>query len=93
MTEAIYDEQIAPELLKLAELCDEHDMSFVASVEYAKGETASTHTATEPKSAKQFIANTAAKCRGNFDSLAIAVCRNYDTSASMILNRFNGTKE
>ena len=90
MTEAIYDNQIAPELLKIAKLCDENDMSFVASVEYAKGETASTHTATEPKSAVQFIANMAAKCRGNFDSLSIAVCRNYDTSASIVLNKFNG---
>lgn len=93
MTETIYDDLIAPELLKLVSLCDEHDMSFVASVEYTKGKTASTHTATQPKSAQQFIANVAAKCRGNFDSLAIAVCRNYDTSASMFLRKFNDVEE
>lgn len=92
MSEAIYDELIAPELLRIAKLCDEHGIGMVAKVEYAEGETGTTHTATQPKSVAQFIAKGAAMCNGNFDSLAIAVCREYDTSASIFLNQFN-TKE
>ena len=42
MSEAIYDEQIAPLLLQVGKLCEQHGFAFVAVVEYEKemrGET------------------------------------------------------
>ena len=42
MSEAIYDEQIAPLLLQAGKLCEQHDLAMVAVVEYEKekrGET------------------------------------------------------
>lgn len=42
MSEAIYDEQIAPLLMQAGQLCEKHGMAMVAVVEYgkeARGET------------------------------------------------------
>lgn len=47
MSEAIYDEQIAPLLMQAGKLCEEHGMALVAVVEYEDGKRGETRTLPE----------------------------------------------
>jgi hypothetical protein len=71
--EKFYDEQIAPELLKLRELCAARGMAFVASVEYNIGDRGRTEFQPPDEgdklSAAQRLAHWAARCNGNVDIL------------------------
>lgn len=73
--EAIYDAEIAPELLKLAKRCQELEMSFVACVEYdpsshGYGRTEFQMPDDKDKlSAAQRLVHWAARCEGNIDKL------------------------
>ncbi len=71
MTEAYYDEEIAPRLMEVAKLCHEHGMPFVASVEYQPGDFGTTADlpAREERSLPMDWAYTALRCGGNADSM------------------------
>lgn len=79
--EQFYDEEIAPELLRLCALCKERGMAFVASVEFdplnmGRGRTEFQPVDTaETLSAAQRLVHWAARANGNIDSLMIAVDR------------------
>lgn len=75
MSEKIYDEEIAPELLKLANRCRELGMSFIAQVEFEHGETGRTDSECPGASCKQKIVHWAARAEGNVDRLFLAVDR------------------
>lgn len=79
--EQIYDEQIAPELLRLASICQKHGMSFIACVEYDAPNSGIGRTEFQMPdqsgklSAAQRIVHWAARCKGNIDSLFVACDR------------------
>jgi hypothetical protein len=67
--EEFYDSVIAPALLDLGKQCQDRGISFVASVEYATGETGETATINEAASFKIRLAHAAMSSHGNVDSL------------------------
>lgn len=76
--EEFYDKEIAPELLRLAALCQQKGMGFVASVEYdpingGRGTTYFIPPDEKDKlSCAQRIVHWASQCNGNIDSLFLA---------------------
>lgn len=93
MSEAIYDEKIAPVLAQLGQLCKDHDMPFLAIVEYAPQDFGQTTVQTPDQSMPMTMANIAARCRGNLDSFIISLLRycrerGIDTAASFVANQF-----
>jgi hypothetical protein len=75
MSEEFYDKEIAPELMRLAKLCEAHGMSFLAQVEYAPGETSETKAIVAGAGIKTVIARMGIECHGNVDSLMIGIQR------------------
>lgn len=73
--EQIYDEEIAPALLKIGKRCEELGFSIAASVEWKWGETGQTIFLADGHSAKQLLVHWAIKCHGNVDSLIMAIDR------------------
>lgn len=69
MIEAIYDEVIAPKLLDVARICNEHGMPFLAQVEYAPGDYGTTADMPADRSLPMDWAYVAGRCRGNADDL------------------------
>lgn len=95
MSEALYDEKIAPVLAELAALCKEHKLPFLAIVEYAPMDFGQTTVTTPEQSLPMTMANIAARSRGNLDSFTISLIRyckerGIDTSASFVANRMTG---
>lgn len=70
MSEHIYDTQIAPKLLEVAELCKTCGLGFAAIVEYAPGDSAVT-VAPMPANpgAAMRVAGYGMVCEGNVDTL------------------------
>lgn len=73
--EAYYDREIAPRLLELQQICEHHEMSFVATVEWAPEHVGVTSKVLDGASAKAHIADWGARCFGNIDSFMIAAQR------------------
>lgn len=79
--EKFYDEQIAPELMRLANLCQDRKMSFIACVEYDPDTQGIGRTEVcQPDecgklSAAQRMTHWAARAMGNLDSFMIACDR------------------
>lgn len=74
MSEQIYDTEIAPKLLELARICEEHGMGFVAMCEFAPGETGRTEAPMPVNaSAGLLITTYAARCHNNADLLIQAI--------------------
>ena len=73
--ETFYDTIVAPELLKLANLCKDNGVGFVAMVQF--GDTAHGRTASLPEGSSFAIilAEAAMQAQGNVDALMIAVSR------------------
>lgn len=95
MSEVLYDEKIAPALADLAALCKEHNLPFLAVVEYAPGDFGQTTVVTPEQSMPMTMGNIAARSRGNLDSFVISLIRyckekGIDTSASFVANRMTG---
>jgi hypothetical protein len=67
--EGFYDTEIAPKMRELARQCEERGMSFVASVEFAPGETGETATIREDAGFKTRLTFAAMIAHGNVDSL------------------------
>lgn len=77
MTDAedVYDDEIAPLLLRVGELCEKHGFSFVGMCEWTPGETGITVTRRENASVEFRLAEMAAFARGNVDALMMAAAR------------------
>lgn len=79
--EKVYDEEIAPALLKVSQRCQELGMAFIASVEFDPPNGGRGRTEFQPKdtvetlSAAQRLIHWAAICDGNIDRLFIACDR------------------
>lgn len=79
--EEIYDQEIAPKLLKLCQRCQGLGMSFIACVEYDASNQGIGRTEFEMPdegtklSAAQRLTHWAARSEGNIDRLLIAVMR------------------
>jgi hypothetical protein len=94
MSEAVYDEKIAPLLLQAAKLCEEHGLPMVAFVEYAPMVTGETTVRPATRSMFMDWAQMAGRCRNNLDGLVMGIMRNareqgVDTSASFVAGWFD----
>ena len=89
--EEFYDNEIAPELARLARKCSERGMSFMAAVEYEHGEIAETSIAACGFSWVFEMPRLALKCLGNLDKFIFAAASrarrrdDVDANASMVL--------
>lgn len=97
MSEALYDEKIAPVLAELAALCIEHKLPFLAVVEYAPGKFGQTTVSTDDQGLSMTMADIAARSHGNLDGFTISLLRyceqrGINTSASFVANRMTGEK-
>jgi hypothetical protein len=91
VSEQFYDEKVAPELLRLAELCKANGLSFVAEVEWTPGESGTTAALQADASFAIRLVHTATKARGNVDALMMALMRygrehGHNSAALSILN-------
>jgi hypothetical protein len=75
MSETFYDKEIAPDLLRLAKLCETNGMSFLAQVEFARDEVADTCTIVKGAGVKTRMVYMAIRARGNVDALAMSLMR------------------
>lgn len=67
MSEAIYDKDIAPELLRLGRLCADNGMHLVAHVEYESGCGVYTASIDPSASFATKLVHLAAECDGNVE--------------------------
>ena len=73
MSEKFYDDEIAPKLADIARLCEAHGMSFVASVEFAPGNTGSTALLALSSCMTQRMTAMASRSDGNVDKLIFSL--------------------
>ena len=73
--ERLYDEQIAPELLRLAKLCQENGLSIIAQVEWAPDQTARTAALAADSSFHMKLMHYTSQVRGNVDQLFFTLAR------------------
>ena len=93
-TEEQYDEIIAPMLAAVAERCKELGISLIARAEWSPTDAGITQIGIdETSSVAQRIAQLAAHCRGNIDSLCIEAMKRFDCSQSMILRGYHLTEK
>ncbi len=90
--EEIYDQQIAPLLLQVAKLCEQHGMAMVATVEFAPNNRGCTHTLPADAGLAMKMAYLLTKTGVNVDGYIInlvRMCRELgvDTSGSIVLQR------
>jgi hypothetical protein len=69
--EALYDEKVAPELARLAKLCQANGLSFVAGVEWEPGEIG--RTCAFEKDASEALRRANAALQGNFGVGMVAI--------------------
>jgi hypothetical protein len=97
MSEAIYDEKIAPLLMQAGKLCEEHGLAMVAVVEYEPGKRGETRMLPDGSGLAMKMLSMLAMAGENVDGYMIGLTRyakkhGIDTSGSIFLSRF-GTKE
>ena len=95
MTEAEYDEIIAPKLAEVAKLVSEMGGSLVARVEWEKDEAGITKIGvSEESGVAQQLTLWAALSRGNIDAVCMEALKRFDCSQSIVLSRFqtNGAR-
>lgn len=73
--EAIYDKEIAPELLRIAERCQELGLSMVSVVEYSPADRGRTMTIQEDASLGMKVIQMAAQTGERLDGLMLAISR------------------
>ena len=73
--EKYYDEVIAPKLMEVAKLCEEHGLGMACQVEWEPGETGSTIALPKGSSFNIRLVEAAMRCRGNLDTLMIACAK------------------
>lgn len=70
-----YDKEIAPELARLARLCEKKDMSFIAVVEIDEGDFGRTSLFTEDAHLTMLLLKVLTKADGNMDAFLSGVLR------------------
>lgn len=87
--EQFYDEQIAPQLIALAEQCKDRGLSLLAVCEWGKMETGSTRMLQPDASISIRMSDAVAMANGNIDSFMLAMMRHAREHGhgSMILSR------
>lgn len=75
MSEAIYDEQIAPLLMQAGKLCEQHGLAMVAVVEYGKELRGETRLLPEGSGLAMHMLSMLAASGNNIDSYLIKVIR------------------
>ncbi len=91
--EKLYDEKIAPALMEIAKVCKDNDIPFMAVVEYAPDELATTAVRTKDEGLKMIMIRHCANTAPNIDSFCIGLTRwakekGVDVSGSMYLSKF-----
>lgn len=90
MSEEIYDKEIAPLLMQVAEICKQHNFPMVAEVEYLPGERGSTSLLPPEASLAMTMILHCADTAPNVDSYIIGLARyckerGIDYSSSVIM--------
>lgn len=75
MTEAIYDEQIAPLLRQAGKLCEQHGLAMVAVVEYDKEARGTTRLVPDGAGLAMHMLSMLAASGNNIDSYLLKVIR------------------
>ena len=93
MSEAIYDEQIAPLLMQAGKLCEQHGLAMVAVVEYAKEMRGETSVLPDEAGLAMMFLSFLAASGNNVDSYLIKVIRfckeqGISLDASMFLSKY-----
>ena len=92
MTEAEYDEHIAPALADIAKKITDLGGSIVARVEWSKDESGITHMGVSDESGvAQQLTQLAALSRGNIDMICIEAMKRFDCSQSAVLAVFQNS--
>ena len=73
--EQFYDENIAPKLLDLGKLCEEHGLSICCTVEWSPEDRGHTIAFSENASTAMKIIKAAALCKGNVDAMFTAIIK------------------
>lgn len=86
--ERLYDNGIAPELLRLCKLCEDNGLSMIAVVEWAPNETGRTLSLRSGSGFGIRMTEAAAQANGNVDSFMVALQRyaREHGHSSMVLN-------
>ena len=98
MSEAIYDEQIAPLLLQAGKLCAAHSLAFVAVVEYGKEERGETHLLPDGSGLAMHMLSMLAASGNNVDRFLLAVIKfcnqeGIPLDSSMLLKQYSKPSE
>ncbi|WP_126312494.1 hypothetical protein [Delftia acidovorans] len=75
MSEAIYDEQIAPLLMQAGKLCEQHGLAMVAVVEYGKEQRGTTRLVPDGAGLAMHMLSMLAASGNNIDSYLLKVIR------------------
>ena len=88
MTEAEYDEIVAPALAEIARKVEAMGGSLIARVEWQPGESGITQIG-PMTSAGQWMTQYAAHSHGNIDAMVMNILRaGFDVSQSLVLSRY-----
>ena len=90
--EAWYDVEIAPALAALAKRCNERGMSFVAAVEYQRGDRGGTYYMTKDAGLEMRMLHLAAQTVPNVDGYIMSLAKfckanGVDIGASFVMKR------
>ncbi len=75
MSEAIYDEQVAPLLMQAAKLCEENGLALVAVVEYDQGDRGETRVIPKNAGLAMHMLSMLAASGHNIDGFLLKVIR------------------
>lgn len=75
MSEAIYDEQIAPLLLQAGKLCEQHGLAMVAVVEYEREKRGETRVLPDGAGLAMLMLSMLAASGNNIDRFLMSVIR------------------
>jgi hypothetical protein len=90
--EKIYDEQIAPLMAKIIEICKAEEIPMFAEVQYADLDFCTTfiYPDVDGRNVALRLFNVLSQCRTeegvNFDKFVFHVARNFDNASSIVLN-------
>lgn len=99
MSEEFYDENIAPELARLAKLCADNGMSFEAIVEYSPGDIGETRMFTKTFSWSMEMISLAVAAMGNVDKFLLIVAalaknrEDLNAESSLVLRMLRGEEK
>jgi hypothetical protein len=97
MSEAIYDEQIAPLLMQAGKLCEQHGLAMVAVVEYEKEKRGETRVLPDGSGLAMEMLSMLAASGNNIDGFLINVIRfcnknEIPLDESMFIGKYGTTK-